>query len=230
MDFGELKALTLQRLNDPTGSSFPEAFREASLRRVIQNAYDQLVQEVETGSAWNIVQTPLSISVLTDTREYDLDPVPPAPGIRKPIECVPFITGREGYPLPEIPFLQRNRAGVNSQYLQLSSRSGGGTIYFYRDSSQSPAMWRLGFEDQSPIEQTVRVYYSPAINRLVSDGDVPVQIPDQWHALIPTYAALMVKVDTKRDAKDLAALHSVELARMKRDVASTRHAAQVEGF
>lgn len=221
-----LRQETLQWLDDPAGSFWAPAGSFSRIDMLINSAYEHMVGEVEeAGQPWNVAAAgPLTLNVTEDQREYPLTDAP-APGIRKIIDVVPLQGGNRGPSFREVPFSERNSSAGSRVYprLGINEFAGNDAVYYFRRSS---GVWVIGFSNEKPRETTAEVTYEENLTALTAQEDTPGNVPDLWHGLVALYAALLGKIQTRRDPAGLEAIYAREVMRLGSHAGTIRHASR----
>lgn len=194
----ELRAATLQWLDDPHGDSFATNGNYTRLDQLINEAYASAINQLDTiPQPWNLSleADAVSVSTVAGTREYSLGRA------RNVVEVVENLTdGTDTVPLPIVPYWKRNTAGEG--------------LYLFRNHTSGN--WYVGLVIYlTPQYTTLRAFLREELDRLVSDGDEPVQLPSQWHELIFYKAAMLGKMQENREAQVLGALYAEKLQEMQ---------------
>lgn len=197
-NLGELRAAALQWLDDPHGDTFAANGSYGRLDQLINEAYASAVDELDAiPQPWSLSLESEAVEVTTvaGTREYSLGRA------RNVIEVVEELTGgTHGTPITIIPQWKRNTAGDG--------------VYLFRDDASGD--WYLGLALYvTPQYATLHVFVRQVVAKLASTGDVPLQIPEQWHELIVYKAAMLGLMQQARDAKAQTALYAEKLQQMR---------------
>ena len=223
MDLSELRQTVLDRLQARTAE---HAFAgEPELDRLINAAYVEVVNEVEAiASYWNVAETELTFTTpaTAGAGEYslstDFSGLETGEVIRKIVDCVRNY-GEIPKLVPIVPFSERRQqVGVAGSWRTVNSRPPAVAVYFIRTNTGE---WRMGFVvDEPRLGTKYGVRFILDIVPLQAAGDVPSQVPNHWHLLIATRAAVVAKVQENRDPSGLAALYASDLQRMRSDLGS----------
>jgi hypothetical protein len=177
-----------------------------------------------SGKAWNVYPTAVSLTVVSTTREYAVSytfPDGDAVGeyaVGKIIEIVRTDLSNDlAYDF--VPWSERNEPG-NISYNKVPTLRTGRSHAVYTYRSGYDGVWYLGFVSEEPEDQTCEVRFEPVHVPLLQTSSVPVVIPPDFQSLIAVKAAMLGLMQTRAGKqgtqwKELAAHYSVELARFK---------------
>ena len=198
-NLGQLRVSVLNWLDDPSGDSFAPAGNFGRLDQLINEAYASAVDELDTiPQPWNMLRDENAISVTTvaGTREYLLD-TNTLDRVRNVLEVVEELSdGTHSAPLPIVPHWKRNTAGAG--------------VYLFRNQVLGDFFIGLVIF-KTPQYAKLRIFARIWERRLATPGDIPFQLPAQWHELIVYKAAMLGQMQEKRDAKALTALYGEKL-------------------
>lgn len=189
MTLNDLRSLTLEWLDNPSGDVFAPGGDYARLDRIINEAYRKLTRTMRQSNLnWDIehILTTTTISVTSAAREYSVitdDGLATGTDVRKIIDVVRTDTTNE-IKMNIIPFGERFRAATRN------------TIYVYRSSS---GIWIIGFVTDAPETQTLSVRVEMFRDVLGDASDIPRAVPNDWHSLIAVEAAILGMKQTGRD-------------------------------
>lgn len=174
MTLDELRAFSLEWMNDPKGDEFAPGRDYTRLDLLINAAVQELATEIDhSREAWSVPPEAnhLAVTIVDGTREYELDALAEAP-IRRVLE-VRDATGSESSLYPKLDIVN---------YPDRNAASSG--VYVFRGPGTSGHAWYVGLVLMPSTYSALQVATVPSVTRLVQSNDVPGIIPDEFHEVI----------------------------------------------
>ncbi len=197
-----LREQMLAWLDDPRGENFAPGGDFTAVDRFINRAYQAIVDHVDLcAQAWNFPIEADGTTVTTDasTREYAIAHA------RMILEVKELRDdGRQGPAIEIVPFHRRDDTDFG--------------VYVFRRGAT--ADWYVGLVRMPPVWARLRVFGLPALAALRDGNSAPIQVPADFHEIVALEAAVQAKVEENREAGELAALLSRDMARMTRKLSN----------
>jgi len=209
----QLRPATLGWLDDPRGDRFVDHDSFARLDVLINTAYKDLVNAMDNCSeAWNVKDTPETLTVGSSAREYLLT----STDVRRPLLARRVESSGTYTNLIEAPWGRRDNY-VRHPIPRLGAQPPD-RVAWYRDSQTGK--FGLVFYDDSPASQSVEVFYQQLVEDLEEASDIPYQVPLHWHHIIPIGAGYFGKVQSERSVAKLGPMWFDYKANMVADLDS----------
>lgn len=223
MTLTDLRAQSLDWLDNPSGDLFAPAGNYARLDRLLNESYRSLVLEVSRSSkVWNIHSTKVEIDVVPTAAEYAVNGTDSAGvnNVRKIVDVVRTdLTDRIAYTIT--PYSERYRpSGIAYNKVPTLRLGRAHAVYVYRTAL---ATWIVGFSLEEPETQTIEVTYEPTIDALDKPLRAATQVPPDWQSLIAIGAAILglkqaPQSPTGDKWKHLQTHYDRELLKMREDL------------
>jgi hypothetical protein len=195
MNLAEIRASTLERLDDPSG----DLFQQPRLDGLINEAVQDLMRVVDqTRMPWSVAREAdqKTVTPVAGTREYCIDTLYGSTATVRRVCEVRDSSGSESSRYPVVPMVN---------YGQRNSRGAGVYLFRARGSEPQQAMaWHLGLVRMPAAYTSLLVNAVLAVPKLTAPEDVPDEIPPDFHELVSVRAAIRGQMDEKRDWTHLA--------------------------